>query len=228
MAKAVQNTEQKRRVDTPVQCDQCSRTFVNAGALANHKKSAHAPGALAKAVPVKGEYPCPECSNVYKFAKGLGVHRNKAHGVPGTSTSAVNDRKRKERQSLDKAPANGRGKFPCPECEEVFVFARTLAKHRIARHGAAPSPQSVKAKANRLARLSNGSGNGTGVPHAPTSLSVIEGSGHSKALAGDPFLYAVAIGSIKEYCRNLAEEHDIPARQFARGVAELFRDQARR
>jgi hypothetical protein len=44
----------------------------------------------------------------------------------------------------------------------------------------------------------------------------------------DPIAYALAIGSLKEFCRHFAEEHGIPTRDFTRQCAELFLREARR
>jgi hypothetical protein len=44
----------------------------------------------------------------------------------------------------------------------------------------------------------------------------------------DPIAYALAIGSLKEFCRHFAEEHGIPTRQFTRQCAELFFRETRR
>jgi uncharacterized C2H2 Zn-finger protein len=57
----------------------------------------------SSAAPSSGELKCPECGKRFTRAASLGAHRQRVHGVAGTSKTA--SKRRRSRQ----APASGRG-----------------------------------------------------------------------------------------------------------------------
>ena len=69
-------------------------------------------------------FQCPDCDHApYPTAKGLGTHRNKVHGIPGTSKRAI-------------ARAVKKGGHQCPECDHApYPTGKGLATHRRFAHG---------------------------------------------------------------------------------------------
>lgn len=204
------------RLKKEFKCSECGRDCINAGALANHVRS-HKPkgGELHK---------CPECPRAFESLHALGVHLS-AH------------RRKDGRAQAAKALKDG---LTCPECSEVFSKPMELGKHRRTKHGVV-SPKAEENRRhyeNRKAKLNQ----------LTLSLPITEEKVHEQVVSParqartqvqqqdlpqdrtsiDPLIFAIAIGQVKELCRNLAEEHDVPARLFTRQFSELFRDQARR
>jgi DNA-directed RNA polymerase subunit RPC12/RpoP len=99
-------------------CTECDRSFVNAGALANHMRSGH--GKKKKKKLVK----CPECGRKFRGVSALGIHRYRAHGVPGASTKVVAEVKS---EAANPNPSNGKPELCfCPQCGfnlRVFIMA---------------------------------------------------------------------------------------------------------
>jgi hypothetical protein len=72
--------------------------------------------------PPKGHFECQECKDegikkVFKFAKALGSHRQRAHGVVGTSAAVVNKRNAQER-----AHSNGSSNGAGTSHDEAIAF----------------------------------------------------------------------------------------------------------
>jgi hypothetical protein len=104
----------------------------------------------------------------------------------------------------------------CPECEFVAVTTGGLSHHRSKRHGV------LSAHAADVARRRAGIPKGkTDVIAEKEAVAKPASNGHVK----DPLLYAIAVGRVQELCRNLAEEHDVPAREFTSRFARLLYDQ---
>ena len=83
---------------------------------------------------------CPECGAKFRFATGLGRHRQTQHGVVGSSTSAKHYHK------------SGK-KHKCPECGMAFNGPHYLGRHRQSKHGVVgKSNSSTKARDARRAR----------------------------------------------------------------------------
>jgi hypothetical protein len=71
------------------------------------------------------QLPCPECEaagtpRFFALPQGLGTHRQKAHGVEGTSKDVV------RRRQAKKAKAPAAAKRACPICDKKVV---NLPKH---------------------------------------------------------------------------------------------------
>jgi uncharacterized C2H2 Zn-finger protein len=191
---------------------------------------------------MSSKHKCPECPKEFLKRTGLGSHLRSAHGIMGTSSTAVAMRIAKaaengmQTQTLRKTSgepaAAGTTTFQCPECDEVKKNAAELGKHRRFKHGVLGR----EAAKNQLAKSSHPEGlerknekrrsigNQTDSSNQPSHVTY-DGS---RAPSLDPIAYALAVGSLKEFCRNAAEEHGIPSREFTRHCAELLLREARR
>jgi predicted RNA-binding Zn-ribbon protein involved in translation (DUF1610 family) len=191
---------------------------------------------------MSSKHKCPECPKEFLKRTGLGSHLRSAHGIIGSSSTAVAMRlvkaaeNGKETQSSTKTSgelvtAAGTKTFQCPECGQVKKNAAELGKHRRFKHGVLGR----EAAKNQLAKSSHPEGlernekrrsigNQTVSSNQPSHIAY-DGS---RAPALDPIAYALAVGSLKEFCRNAAEEHGIPSREFTRHCAELLLREARR
>lgn len=165
-----------------------------------------------------GVYSCPDCRKVFKYPTGFGKHRQTAHGISGSSNSALAVR---QSASENPKPKFKDGFFHCPECKFKHTKAVVIGTHRRSKHGiAGKSAGTVPAK--RQLTLTNGGK----TPHE--NGLAIQTHDDDSQVAYDPVPYAIAVGSVKEFCRNFAEEHGLVTRVFTRQFAELFLRSARR
>lgn len=131
--------------------------------------------------------------------------------------------------------------FVCPECkEDTFTSRAHLGRHRRWRHGVL-GKHTKQAVANGDVEVPEPRRRGRplGSRKQSTDIQLVErtnnahvtnpsSNGHQVHASLDPLAYALAIGSVKEFCRNFAEEHGIPTREFTRQFSELFLREARR
>lgn len=145
------------------------------------------------------------------------------------------------------------GNLPCPECKELIPHAKhkpnykRLGRHRRFAHNiigfkhfnetpkqtsngkrAANGSAKTFPSGRRIGRPRKSQSTERGLIHVPHSPVIEIAATTESALSQGDIAYALAVGSIKEFCRNFAEEHDIPTKLFTRSVAELFLRQARR
>jgi hypothetical protein len=134
-------------------------------------------------------------------------------------------------------------KFKCPDCSNSYDRASALGNHRRSHGYRGTHPESVKSRSQTLAkkRLAEAINTEpvslitTDQPAENGERQVSNGNGKrvSRATAVevppvDFIAYALTVGSLKEFCRNSAEEHGIPSREFTRQCAELFYRETRR
>jgi hypothetical protein len=116
--------------------------------------------------------------------------------------------------------------FACTECERKFDRASALGNH-MRGHG-------IKSKAElhreKMAKRNPGSQQIQVATSASTErvMTSYEQAGKERTSTIDPLLYAITLGQIKELCRRIAEEHDVPTKLFTRQFAELFLRETRR
>jgi hypothetical protein len=126
----------------------------------------------------------------------------------------------------DKQPGN----MECPECKaqgvvRKFNMPHTLANHRRAAHQVKSQNQldNERKQQKKLAKI--------GVPVVPEVA--MEKENHEPPTIEarqqiDPIIFALTVGRVKELCRHIAEEHDVPTRLFTRQFSQLFLQEARR
>jgi hypothetical protein len=162
-----------------------------------------------------GKYHCPDCLREFAYPTAFGRHRQIAHGVPGSKAGV----------KVDADPAKPKfknGFYRCPECSFKHVKAVVVGTHRRSKHGIQGRSAGAVAARNQLSLPTNG-----GKTHEISRT--VETQTHTNGEAAyDPIPYALAVGSIKEFCRNFAEEHGLVTRVFTRQLAELFLREARR
>jgi uncharacterized C2H2 Zn-finger protein len=206
-------------------CPDCDAAFDRAPSLGNHRRAKHgiagssatATKTLAARRTAVGDpskpFPCADCSLTFATETGLAMHRGKLHKI---------------------APELP---FKCPECPRSFGRAVELGNH-LRTHGVlGTTAKAVQLRAETAAkkRLSLSvepvSITTTEQPAANDERQIANVKKSSRVVEGPPvdvIAYALAVGSIKEFCRNFAEEHGIPTREFTRQCAELFYREARR
>lgn len=194
-----------------LKCPKCKLPFIGKIALRHHLKNHseykkrsldHKHVLVSKIKPnAQGKFHCPKCDKVFDTSHQLTGHQRKHSALLGK-------------------PAPTGPPFLCPECTKPYNKRSALGIHRRAAHGVLGKAHQPSAR--QLAQQSK------------TSIEVV----HAKRSQGpeafspevptaDPLAFAIAIGSVTEFCRNFAEEHAYPARQFTRQFAELFLRQAR-
>jgi hypothetical protein len=163
----------------------------------------------------KATHQCPECDHApYPTAKGLSTHRRFAHGISGTSHSAVSERRRraklKQTSHHDNYPSRIKGKYPCPNCNFVASWEGGLKNHITRVHASAKPAK----RRNELANIPKGEVITNG--HHPEA----HREGFTDAIPDA--LIAVASGRFIELCRSVAYEHDLPPRLFTARVAAFI------
>ncbi len=211
----------KKVVNEVFSCVKCNKIFETKAALNGHMLAHRTKEeTVAVEAPQKSDkndqeaHKCPECERTFAYAKALGSHRLRVHGVPGSSAGATRKRE---------LSATETSEITCPECSLPMKSKIELGKHLQRKHGVpGKSTQKRLAKQNQLAL------------HKPS-----ERESHHEQIdrpsakefsspAIDPIAFALAVGQVKEFCRSFAEEHDLPTRLFTRQFAELFLREARR
>ncbi|HTF61199.1 MAG TPA: hypothetical protein VK638_00660 [Edaphobacter sp.] len=205
----------------------------------------------------KRNFKCPKCDRTFLAGPGLGSHMKTAHGIPGKALSTLHARRKKMdpvqemlptlEEEAPTVPETEEGSLPekklvCPECGQGFngpQGPQALGRHRRSSHGVIGR----YTKENIAA--------GVGVPkkrgrprkeeNQPTQLQPASperlhhaqrhdsnnGEVHQPP-ALDYIAYALAVGGLKEFCRNFAESHGLPTREFTKQCAELFLRETRR
>jgi len=203
----------------------------------------------------KRTFKCPKCHREFSAGPGLGSHLRTVHGIIGTSKSTLSYRK-KQKQANDTAkaadvpsrspdpqivagntkPAVSPAALDCPECKAEgitasFSDAKNLGRHRRFKHGVI-GRSAVKAALRVTAGAGSFNTERTLVPYAgrtQNQLTTIRNHEEiQNGFAIDPIALALAVGNLEEFCRHFAQEHDVPARQFTRHVAQLLLRQAGR
>ncbi len=117
----------------------------------------------------------------------------------------------------------------CSQCSKEFKFPTGLGSHMRRVHGiAGTSKSSLSYKKQNKNKISK--------RKLPITKGVLDNVSKTKnetepetiTFFNDPIAYFIAVGSLKEFCRNLAKEHGIPETIFTSGCAKLFYDQTRR
>jgi len=177
------------------------------------------------------KHKCPHCPRLFVSKTGLGSHL-RSHGIQGSAKSTVAARLAKEQAAPTSAPQPPAPLLIiCPDCPEKFLNTRMLGLHRRHHHGVVSPTADLRALKKQQKELA-------GKPSTPAERSdpvnvtkrsslkhsnAVEGGNHASPNPSlDPIAYAICIGSLKEFCRHFAEEHDVPTRQFTRQCAELF------
>lgn len=217
-------TSQKTKdasVDRPFKCPDCDATFLKATGLGSHRRMHGYVGTAPTSV--KQREKAEAAKKALKKAERAASHQAKS-----TSQLSIEAAAHISKPNLTKkgTVANS-GEFQCPECDRTFKYARVLGKHRSAAHDVPgkTSAQYQQSKQNKLERQIHGK-NGHDTSLETLSPTTVTTAGNPPAI--DPLAYAVALGSVKEYCRHFADEHGIPTRYFTRQFAELFLREARR
>ena len=126
-------------------CVHCDFVAKWNGGLKKHVRSKHpqvAPPPKASAAPkhTSGTYQCPECARSFSTFTGLGIHRRTAHGVVGSSKSALSVRKNQRSEIVTttqdvtaRAATNGHIQVPTPtEHDHRLEATATFAAGRVA------------------------------------------------------------------------------------------------
>lgn len=217
-----------------IKCPHCPLMFRRKTGLGSHMRTIHGIAGTGKST--------------------LGYHRNKAKPSPATPVQGtLPTLESSEQESIvpahsvdlhDREPLASEANMSvptCPDCKQTFPNNATLGRHRRFKHGIL-GKAAVKAKEEAEAAAAEapkrrGRPLGSKTNSNATQLQTIErasphvqkfDNGNEDHATLNPLAYAVAVGSIQEFCRHFAEEHDIPTRQFTRQCAELFLRQTRR
>lgn len=243
-------TQQRRLPD--VKCPHCPKMFHGPSGLAIHIQDKHQHKEFKITANEHGQFKCPQCPRTFKARTGLGSHLRTAHGVAGQSSTAIKAREKsgKKKERLEQhqvpastlaAPAPTGSPLKCPDCDYVAVSPSALGIHRRAKHGVLGKFAKRDAESRERKKI----GRPKGSRNKPTQLALLpqpermtptdattSSNGHSSQadiLLEQQLAFAtgIAVGSLKEQCRTIAEVHGIPARQFTLRCAELLLREAR-
>lgn len=180
------------------------------------------------------KYPCTQCDKTFETPAARGSHMRIIHGVAGTSYDSKEKREKREalKESKDSSPikcaemSDRYTELRCPDCDLAFKGKAALSNHRRAQHGLPRSQEAerrakYKTKSDEITVPAVISPEGNSIDKRKPEPEV----SHSQI---DTLLFAFAVGQIKEQCRRIAEEHDVPTKLFTRQFAELFLREARR
>jgi len=203
----------------PYKCPKCPETFIKLSGLGSHLRVVHGVHGKSKTALAfkkkreaagrpgrwhekanKSKFKCPECGERFKFSQVLGRHRRYSHGVMGSSYEALK-----------------RNGLRCPQCDFKVKNEKGLAIHLSQVHGV-PGANARKNELSKLRRM-NGQAGSSELVHIPA----VEGGDHAQQNGRDlaAETLAVAYGRFQEFCRNFAEEYDLPARSFAARFSEF-------
>lgn len=164
-------------------------------------------------------FKCTQCDASYDTKTQLSGHMRKHSTKP-----------KKAKQKVGKNSRYDYTPIECPECGRMCLGKNSLGKHRGAAHGVISKSQlEQKQREQRLAVSKPTPTQLARTNHEEKQPSTHERKGHVIPNGAiDPLIFALAIGQAKEFCRHIAEEHDVPTRLFTREFAELFLRQTRR
>ncbi len=182
------------------------RMIVNAG-----------PTALTRTLPREdGHYVCPECGrDDFTTPTGLGAHRKSIHHVAGKSTTAVKERANK----LAHKKAKTKQSFPCEFCGREFPILSAKNRHRNKEHQAELQNPSTQLTTTQPGEQTNGNSK-------RRTLSRQAEDYIDPRITAEIIAYTV--GKIESVAARIAEENDLPSKQFTRRCAEYFLVSARR
>jgi hypothetical protein len=201
-------------------------------------------------------FQCSHCPRTFIKRTGLGSHLRSAHGISGTSVTAIAARTKNQTVPpvvVPRSPAApvatpdpqiSTSALQCPECSATGTIAtfpdtKELGKHRRFKHGIVGRIAEARRARAEIGSLKMTNKDAKLPPErtttdnasakSQTGLTFPRGEVHQNGFAAiDPIALALAVGSVQELCRHLAEEYDAPTRQFTRNVAELLLRQTRR
>jgi hypothetical protein len=159
-------------------------------------------------MPLSLRFKCAHCTDRYSSERGLNIHIGRKH------------------RNLKHTPASTALALVCRECgKDDFQSPAHLGRHRRFKHNV-PGTAHQKKSSTSLET----------VPHHERAASTqANGNGHAQYTHAAPVpaalsavAHALAIGSIKEFCRHFAEEHGFLTKQFTRECAELLLRETRR
>lgn len=162
---------------------------------------------------------CPYCPyDTAKSEYGLNIHIGRVHKAQANKHRSARIPFTRTRRHTSTALA-----ITCPECKEGgFKSKAHLGRHRRKDHHIP----------GREAQRALNKSNQTSLERSPADASSAFSQSEqpqlssSSTVSSDVVLRAVtqaiAVGSVKELCRNFAEEHGYPTKQFTREFAELF------
>jgi uncharacterized C2H2 Zn-finger protein len=207
----------------PFKCQQCPTTYRTRAGLGSHMRSAHG---------IAGRDSFATPPNIV-FSSDADQTEQQAEAVLSPSSQDNDAAVFIPTKQIQGPP------FVCPECkDDSFTTRAHLGRHRRNAHAiegiAAKYSKKVKQELEepepkRRGRPPGSRNQSTELQLERTlSHNAHSSNGHQVHAALDPTPFALTVGSIKEFCRHAAEEHDIPTRQFTRLCAELFFAQTRR
>jgi hypothetical protein len=184
---------------------------------------------------------CDLCGKEYKAATGLGIHKLRAHGIPGVSRSSGDYHKQKAKKQTAKA------QFACDLCDRTFPRNSELGRHKLAKHGIPGMTYSSQWQRRKNEKLKQeaalaAQSHSTPTPkeniHAltvppaklgrPRKQKNITVNHHQTIIAVGPLESsyegpaAIAVGRFQEVCRSLAYQYELPEKLFAARVTELL------
>lgn len=177
------------------------------------------------------KFKCDKCEASFDTQNGLSGHmgkhidrKKKGKGKANPERPSPYIVQAKNGRILDYTP------IECPECHKMYGGKMALGKHRGAAHGVKSKSKLYEESraAKQLPATTTDVERTNNERQSSASERKSINNGHVVGGEIDPFIFAIAIGQAKEFCRNLAEEHDVPARLFTRQFAELFLRQTRR
>jgi hypothetical protein len=180
----------------------------------------------------KKKFKCPECPRVFAAPTGLGSHM-RTHGVAGNSPASLAARRAKAKRQSEPEPKP----IPppamdesliCPECREQGITLTFDNKLRLGHHRHQEHHVIGASKLKMLARLQRQQEGTNGHAIAKIEPPRFPDRNPGEAQAFDPIALALAVGSVKEFCRNFSEEHEYVTKHFTRSVAQLLLRQASR
>lgn len=202
-----------------------------------------------------GVPPCPECGRFdFRRKTAWGIHRMRKHGIAGTSKTSLANRQAQDQRSgkhsqskrnpptipaiVKTNPArNGHrsgasasdNPLQCPHCPETLKSPAALGRHLRFKHGV-PGKTAQK-------HLGSGQQHQFNNPfqeiHNERSSSLAKTRSHSstekeETLSRHEGLVLYVVGQIQQLCRSIAEQEDIPSREFTHRCAEFISHQTSR
>ena len=144
------------------------------------------------------KFQCPDCAKVYRSNAGLGGHRRRAHGVIGTSSSAVKVRELNQAKAARAVAAEARKEKSAP------AVARALEPQQ------PPRQRRKYTKRSQLATL----------PATESTVNHHTQNGHSPSQFETAV--AVAYGRFTQLCLEVASQFDVPPASFTRQLASFI------